>query len=229
MIQIKIATLNVKGLNNKAKAHKTLILLKSYNLDIIAIQETNLNDLNTRTYLAQQWGFDSFWTSKTAILAGKKNIKIKETTTTHEDRVIQAKIHIKNFNFSFTNVYAPPHPKDRLNFFSIWSPQIDEGFINILAGDFNVNINPQKDRISQAPIQNDPTRIRLQNLVTEFTDSANHIENEPFITFYQNTQGNQRMATRLDYIFLEANFSHFKSQTQTRFGNSDHLLVECTI
>ena len=52
MKQIKIATLNVKGLNNKAKAHKTLILLKSYNLDIIAIQETNLNDINTRTFLA---------------------------------------------------------------------------------------------------------------------------------------------------------------------------------
>ena len=60
MKQIKIATLNVKGLNNKAKAHKTLILLKSYNLDIIAIQETNLNNINIRTFLAQQWVLTPF-------------------------------------------------------------------------------------------------------------------------------------------------------------------------
>jgi len=45
---IKIATLNVKGLNNRPKAQKTLTLLKSYNLDIIMIQETNLKDPGTR-------------------------------------------------------------------------------------------------------------------------------------------------------------------------------------
>src|SRR5205807_9194349 len=108
---------------------------------IIAIQETNLNDLNTRTFLAQQWGFDSFWTSKTAILARKKHIKIKEAKSTFEDRVIQAKLSVNNLNFSLTNIYAPPNPRDRLNFFSNWLPQTDEGFFNILVGNFNVNIN----------------------------------------------------------------------------------------
>ena len=73
---IKITTLNIKGLNNRPKAQKTLTLLKSYNLDIIMIQETNLKDPGTRQFLSQIWGFDSFWFSKTAILAGKKNIKL---------------------------------------------------------------------------------------------------------------------------------------------------------
>jgi exonuclease III len=73
---IKIATLNVKGLNNKPKAQKTFTLLKLYNLDIILLQETNLKDISLRNFLAKQWGFDSIWSSKTAILAGKRNIKL---------------------------------------------------------------------------------------------------------------------------------------------------------
>lgn len=75
--KIKIASLNVKGLNNKEKAYKTLTLLKSYHLDIIMIQETNLENIHTRNFLKQIWGFDSYWTSKTAILTGNHNIKLK--------------------------------------------------------------------------------------------------------------------------------------------------------
>ena len=54
MSKIKIATLNVKGLNNKSKAQRTLTLLKSYKLDIILLQETNLTDTATGNFLSQQ-------------------------------------------------------------------------------------------------------------------------------------------------------------------------------
>jgi hypothetical protein len=37
------------------------------------------------------------------------------------------------------------------------------------------------------------------------------------------------MATHLDYIFIDENNAHLISQIDTRFGNSDHLLVECTL
>ena len=73
-IMVKIATLNVKGLNNRSKAQKTLTLLKSYNINIIMLQETNLKETSTRKFLVQQWGFDSLWSSKTTILVGKRNI-----------------------------------------------------------------------------------------------------------------------------------------------------------
>ena len=104
---IKIATLNVKGLNDRIKAQKTLTLLKSYKLDIIFIQETNLNNAATRKFLAQQWSYDSLWTSKMAILVEKPNIKLKNTKISHNNRVISAKITFKNRLYLFTNVYAP--------------------------------------------------------------------------------------------------------------------------
>ncbi|CAG8673459.1 7195_t:CDS:2, partial [Paraglomus brasilianum] len=67
--KLKIATLNVKGLNNKDKQRITLTLLKSYQMDIIFLQETNTTDKSTRDFLKAQWIYDSIWTSKTAILA----------------------------------------------------------------------------------------------------------------------------------------------------------------
>ncbi|CAG8654559.1 27495_t:CDS:1, partial [Dentiscutata erythropus] len=45
--------------------------------------------------------------------------------------------------FHVTNVYAPPNNKDRSEFFERWSLSWDEELINILGGNFNVNIDPE--------------------------------------------------------------------------------------
>jgi hypothetical protein len=47
--------------------------------------------------------------------------------------------------------------------------------------------------------------------------------------FFQKTQGNYTMATYLDYIFINENNAYTISQINTKFGNSDHLLVEYTL
>jgi len=52
--KLKIATLNVKRLNNYQKQWNTLTLLKSYKLDIIMLQEINLNDKNILNFLKNQ-------------------------------------------------------------------------------------------------------------------------------------------------------------------------------
>src|ERR1700752_2846822 len=114
--KVYIATLNVKGLNNQEKQRKTLTLLKSYKLDIILLQETNLENQNTRDFLKKQWPFDSIWADKTAILASKKEIKLQDPQTSHERRVISTKITYKDHFFQVTNVYAP-NSKDRKDFF----------------------------------------------------------------------------------------------------------------
>ncbi|CAG8785935.1 18275_t:CDS:1, partial [Gigaspora rosea] len=54
-------------------------------------------------------------------------------------------------------MYAPPNIEDRVAFFNRWSPQIDEEVVNIVAGDFNINLDLYKNRISQAEPHNDPS------------------------------------------------------------------------
>ncbi|CAG8813772.1 27772_t:CDS:1, partial [Dentiscutata erythropus] len=76
----------------------------------------------------------------------KKEIKLQDPQTSYEERVISTKIAYKDHFFQVTNVYAPPNNKDRRDFFERWSPSWDEELINILGGDFNVNIDPKTNR-----------------------------------------------------------------------------------
>jgi exonuclease III len=227
--KFKVATLNVKGLNNQQKQRNTLTLLKSYKLDLIMLQETNLNDENTQDFLKNQWIFDSVWTNKTAILAGNKEITFKNIEKDLNNRIISTNFKFKDLTFQVTNIYAPPNQSDRKLFFDKWSPQIKENAINIIAGDFNTNLYPEKDRTSEASHQRDPTKDQLLELTKNYLDSSDFAKTRPFHTFFQKTRGNRTMATHLDYIFVDENNAHIVSQIETRFGNSDHLLVECTL
>jgi exonuclease III len=227
--KFKIATLNVKGLNNQQKQLNTLTLLKSYKLDLIMLQETNLNNENTQNFLKNQWIFDSIWTNKTAILAGNKDIIFKNIEFDLDNRIISTNFRFKDLTFQVTNVYAPPSQGDRKLFFDKWSPQPKENAINIIAGDFNTNLYPDKDRTSEAPPQRDITKELLQDCIKNYFDSSDMATTRPFHTFFQKTQGNRTMATHLDYIFVDENNAHLISQIDTKYGNSDHLLVECTL
>ena len=114
---IKIATLNVKGLNNLDKQSRTLTLLKSYKLDIILLQETNTFDITTQQFLKDQQSFDSVWTGRTAILAGNKEIKLQDIKKIQEERIISTCFTFKKFSFHIVNVYALPNTLNRIAFF----------------------------------------------------------------------------------------------------------------
>ncbi|CAG8807295.1 25347_t:CDS:1, partial [Dentiscutata erythropus] len=51
-------------------------------------------------------------------------------------------------------------------------PSWDEESINILGGDFNVNIDPKTNHVSQAMVQSDSTCLQLKNLTNKFINSA---------------------------------------------------------
>ncbi|CAG8558260.1 23889_t:CDS:2 [Gigaspora rosea] len=71
-VNLKIATLNVKGLNNRGKQTNTITLLKSYNLDIIALQETNMNNEKTIEQIKFQWGSPQYGQARVLSLREKK-------------------------------------------------------------------------------------------------------------------------------------------------------------
>ena len=117
-LKLKIATLNVKGLNDRGKQQNLLTLLKSYKLDIIMLQETNLNNEKMQSFLKQQWTYNSIWTKKTAILAENKDIEFKNIQTSHKGRIISENFVFKGYSLKLTNVYTPPNISDRILFFN---------------------------------------------------------------------------------------------------------------
>ncbi|CAG8778084.1 21121_t:CDS:2, partial [Gigaspora rosea] len=81
----------------------------------------------------------------------------------------------------------------------------------------------------QAAPQNDPTRKMLIEKIAEFTNAAATSNKRLFLTYYQNTKNNSSMATCIDYIFIDEDNRHLISEVNTCHGNSNHLLVECTL
>lgn len=154
---ITVATLNVKGLNNRNKCKETLTLIKSYKIDIIIIQETNLNNISMQSFLKNQWHFDSIWSSKMAILSGNRKINFSNQQISHSGRVITVNFYLKHLTFQATNVYTPPNIADRQFFFEEWALSINVNTINIVARDFNMNLDPIDNRISHSQSHYDPT------------------------------------------------------------------------
>ncbi|CAG8774887.1 14438_t:CDS:2, partial [Gigaspora rosea] len=116
-------------------------------------------------FVQNQWTFDLIWTSKTVILAGNKEIKFEEVKEDSNGRIISTVFTYKHRMYQVMNVYAPPCIEERSRFFNNWVPEISDNRINILAGDFNVNIDPTVNRISQAPPHNDATVRKLKDLI----------------------------------------------------------------
>ncbi|CAG8492166.1 9196_t:CDS:2 [Gigaspora rosea] len=116
----------------------------------------------------------------------------------------------RRITYKIINVYAPLSLSEKEMFFQSWTPQREASLVCIIAGDFNTNIQPEHNRISQAVPQNDSTRKMLIEKTAE-------------------TRNNSSMAICIDYIFIDKDNRHLISEVNTRHGNSDHLLVECTL
>src|SRR5260364_278778 len=75
----------------------------------------------------------------------------------------------------------------------------------------------------------DPSCKQLLELTKDFIDASEVAGESPFLTYFQNTRMGRSMATCIDYIFIEAEYSHLIKQMSLRHGNSDHMLLECIL
>ncbi|CAG8691590.1 7977_t:CDS:1 [Gigaspora margarita] len=62
-----------------------------------------------------------------------------------------------------------------------------------------------------------------------FADTACVNKTKPFITYHQIVRNRHSMPTKLDYIFLNDDHIQMCKKSETKFRNSDHLLVWCSL
>src|SRR5260363_130918 len=111
---------------------------------------------------------------------------IKSTKIELDDRVITTEFSFRGHYFAITNVYAPPYQPDRLKFLNAWSPLQKTNSINVIAGDFNLNLNLTLNRVSQTKPQRDPSREVLERKMLDFFNAAECLETSLFLTYFQN-------------------------------------------
>ena len=133
---LKIASLNVRGIADFCKRRKVLKLLEENKSDIFLLQETHINKCT-------EWNGNCFFNFLNSSTAGvaifvKSSFQgvIERFHSNHDGRICFLDMKFNGIEIRVVCVYAPNHPPDRKLFFSQTLPSfLSLSRVNVLAGD----------------------------------------------------------------------------------------------
>ena len=152
MNNLKICSLNVRGLNNDMKHRWVVHYLKKYQPDLCLLQETYVSGTKKENLWASEWGNRCIFSNGTsnkcgvAILLTKKTINVIDIVHDLEGRQLHVKIKFDDYTYCISNIYAPN--EDNVDFFEsvVNNMKKLDAIHNILGGDFNVVRDSEMDR-----------------------------------------------------------------------------------
>ncbi len=155
---LKVLSLNVRGLNNKSKRLRIYNWINSYNYDVCFLQET----FCTKSFEAEfkkGWNgtiLHSFSNSThsrgvSILISSNVDCKVVSSHTDNVGRMALLNIEIGSIEYSLLNVYAPNDSSDRISFLKQIRLFLNQHAVTktrlIIAGDFNCVLE-RKDRAS---------------------------------------------------------------------------------
>ena len=233
MTTINIATLNVNGINDYNKCLSIFNTLKTFNCEIIALQETHIIQNNIEQ-IKSLWPYDSEWNPApssnscgTAILLGPKTEK-KGYTMDTTGRIITVKTQYNDNDIQITNIYAPNDNQHREHFFD----QINNYMYNntnhsIITGDFNMVEKPEIDRVPPSKSSTYTKGINNLNKLKQKYDLRDiwRDKNKKAREFTWNSQqANVKKSSRLDRFYISSKIT-LLNQKIIRIAQSDHAIV----
>ena len=231
-IDLKIASWNLKGLNNVIKKKKILAYLKSSKVDVAFVQETHLNKKESLKLRCSWVGkvFSSPGTDKSrgvAILINKSvHFNETEVLTDSEGRFVIVQGKLLDIPVALCNIYAPN--SDRPEFFHNLSQLLlDLGDVQIiLGGDFNQILDQDLDR--SQPRRNIESRsaVAIRQLASDLGLRDIWRLMHPDGRDYSFFSPPHNVYTRIDYFLISQSLVDFS--VSTSIGNivmSDHAPV----
>ena len=226
---VRIASVNVNGLNNKIKRQNTFRWLDKQRFDIILIQETHCINAETENSWTKDWSGDSFWNYGTNLSKGvsvlfnkSHTFNINSVTDFVDGRATSIKLTFNDQKIQIVNIYAPNNSVDRKRFNINVSTILDNDYIHILGGDFNCSQNNQKDRDPKQS-NKDQGLKELDDIIMMKQYSLEDIyrkryPNKNAFTF---SRGNSR--SQIDYFLTSAMLDgYIKDTSVIHFPFSDH-------
>ena len=234
LMNVKIATLNCRGLGNESKRTATFDLLKRQkDIQIFLLQETK-SVYATEHKWECEWGIgNAIFNSaphKTrasagvAILINHPCVKILNHQLDQNGRIISAEIEISRKVFQIINVYAPNTETTKItennNFFLRLYDYLNPNLPKILAGDFNIVDQPQLDCQPPKRPRKKPTELQILTNAFKLDD--------PYRAFNPNAKSftwhSPQYQSRIDRFYLTENIICAAVNTITN-PHSDHDIV----
>ena len=240
MHNLKICSLNVRGLKNKINRKALFKTLKPHEFDITAMQETYINEADKRTIEKELNGVLHFscstGRSKGLITHFSKNIKEENITLLETtDRVIISKVQQPENVYFVINVYAPCAEQDKILFYKNLERKIKNLINNdkwgsiLCLGDFNCVVSNELDIVSGKKHAIRTVKAFNQFLkIFSFEDKLREFNEENKIFTWSNKDLSS--ARRLDYIFSGSNFNEKYMKAEIKcLPFTDHRAVTLEI
>ena len=170
MDNIRIATLNARGLGETVKRRRVFRYMKAKKIDVILLQETHC--VQKKEFIwSNEWGNKCLYSNGSsnargvAILLSKKCANnIEEIRRDMDGRYILCKVKIQEYSYCIGNVYAP-NVNDAPFFNRIFEEIKDMDCIyTILGGDYNVVLKAEVDRSSNVIYNNENKEVLLTEM-----------------------------------------------------------------
>lgn len=228
---ITLVSMNCQGLSNKTARADTLNFLKSKNYSIYMLQDTHFINKEEK-YIRAQWGYECYFSNFTsqsrgvAILFNNNfEFKVHNIEKDNEGNKLILDIAIKDKRLLLIDIYGPN--RDTPEFYLNILKDIEKyDYPVILAGDFNLILNPGKDSCDYIQINNPKAREQVLNLMIEcnLVDVWREMNIEK--NQYTWRRKNTNKKSRLDFFLISESLFVDVQETKIQTGyKTDHSLV----
>lgn len=236
---LRICSLNTRGLSNYQKRRDLFHYLHNKNYSIVCLQETHFCPKQEQMIEAE-WGYKVFLSSfssrarGTAILF-KNNFEFQlhQCITDTNGNCIILNITIENHRFTLVCLYGPN--KDDPNFFTgVQNQIVEQGNQNvIIVGDWNVLLDPKLDGKNYRHLNNPQAREIVLRMMNDLTLGDIWRENNPDklkYTWRRNNHNSNAQMGRLDFFLVSETFLQYVSNQSIEVGyRSDHSLITLSL
>ena len=236
-IDLKLISINVRGLNNVKKRKMVFQYLEKANCDIAFLQETYSSSEEVNRW-TQEWGGTGYFvhgskhSSGVAILLRKNyGAEVINSILDKQGRYIVLNVKIGEINFNLVNVYSPNRESEKAKFLSGLMQVLDSNNItdsdnNIIAGDWNVTLDA-RDKMGGAVFHKSKASVEIENMCEIYN----------LVDIWRLRNGNKRRYTwrqksprihcRLDYFLVSNQITDLTSSCQILPSIfSDHSPIE---
>jgi len=232
MSNIKICSFNCQGLGAYSKRRDVFQYLKQKKYSIYFLQDTHF-DKKIEKQIRSEWGYECFFASFTTqsrgvaiLLNNNFDFKIKNVTRDPQGNYIILTLKTMEKEIVLINVYGPN--RDEPEFYDSLINKIKEtqNLNVIMAGDFNLVLNPTIDYNNYKHINNPKAQEKLIGLISELDLCDVWREINPEIQRFTWRRNNPLQQARLDFCLIAENLiTHVKDADIIYGYRSDHSII----
>ena len=236
-MNVKICSLNVRGLRNKDKRNKMFCWLKDQSYNIILLQETH-STIEINDDWKTEWGKRAYFSGGKSnsqgvciLINDDFNCDIINYFNIVNGQLQAIELKINDKNITLINIYGPN--KDEILLFEKLEEFVllNDDKSLIIGGDFNTFLDIDMDRKNGLKDGHKNIRRKLDSIInTNNLIDVWRIQHPDTYKYTWHSNTRPVIFSRLDYFLITDNLANFIKKSEIKSGyNTDHSIITLDI